>query len=338
MLDVIFFLTLVFVGIFANRFDFNTQVERHQIQNVRGKKEARVGGILIFFFIAGSSFGLQNYKILILLLLFIPTLLPAVTEDFFHRHDVFPRVLGSSLTAVLVSVFFFKEGGNAPFLWGTFTCLLVAFILVGFCFLSMHSFNLIDGMDGLASGYFCLSLIFLVNIIPAPSFGEMEGIVLTVLQATSVFFCFNFIFSRVLLGDAGAYLLGYLLFLTLVFLALSVDFQLFKLACLVGFLPLYEVTRTIVRRFFARVSVTSPDRLHLHSILFEGWSKAGMNVTMSNKLTTVTLLCFFGAYLFAIYEFQNYSITPFVATVSTILLYEGIYYRVFNFIKPAKDI
>ena len=193
-------------------------------------------------------------------------------------------------------------------------------------------------MDGLATGYFCLSLFFLVNIIPASSFDEIEGIVFPVLQATSAFFCFNFLFSRVLLGDMGAYLLGYLLFVILFLISAKVEFELLLLACFVFFYPFYEVSRTIVRRLLTRVGITNPDRLHLHSVLFEGFRKTGINATMSNKLTTITLLCLFGAHLIVIYEFRNYSFTLFMVTVSAIVMYECLYHLVFNFIKSVKDI
>lgn len=338
MLEVVFFISLFLAGFFANKLGFKIQSGGDRVQNVRGKQEARVGGILIFIFILVSSMQKQHHEMLLVCLFFIPAMIPAVMEDFLNRHDVLPRVIGSILTAILVSAFFIIGGELDFFLDVGLAYTFLVLIMAGLCFLSIHSFNLIDGMDGLASGYFCLSVFFLGNIMPAPLLEQTAGIGFSLLLMTSLFFCFNFLFSRVLLGDMGAYLLGYLLFVMLTVLAASVEFELLVVAFFVAFFPFYEVIRTIVRRLFARARITEPDRLHLHSVLFEGWINVGMSATVSNKLTTLALLGLFGGHLTVLYEFRNFSFAPFAVMLSSIVMYEGLYYVIRNFIKSSKDI
>ena len=338
MLEVGFFISLLLISIFANKFGSKIQRGVDRVQNIRKKHEARVGGILIFTFVCVLGIQKQHHEMLLVCLFFIPALIPAVVEDFFHRHDVGPRVIGSGLSAILISAFFIIGSEQSLIFELGLGHIILLLALTGFCFFSIHSFNLIDGMDGLASGYFCLSVLFLINIMPAPLAEETAGIGLSLLLITTTFFCFNFLFSRVLLGDMGAYFLGYLFFVMLMILAANIDFELLLVALFVVFFPFYEVIRTIVRRICARVKITDPDRLHLHSILFEGWINAGVSVTVSNKLTTIALLALFGGHLAILYEFRNVNFAPFAVTGSAILMYEGMYYLIRNFIKSSKDI
>jgi UDP-GlcNAc:undecaprenyl-phosphate GlcNAc-1-phosphate transferase len=91
---------------------------------------------------------------------------------------------------------------GAPFELPWFLSLpLTLFWLVGWT----NAMNLIDGIDGLATGLVMTGMAFLTGILP-------EGGLLAwgVAGAAAGFFGFNFPRARMFLGDGGAYLSGYL--------------------------------------------------------------------------------------------------------------------------------
>jgi len=132
-----------------------------------------------------------------------------------------------------------------------------------------NAINLIDGVNGLASGS---SIIILIGYaIVAVGVGDTEIVTFCLLNlgALGGFFVLNFPFGRIFLGDAGAYLTGFVLAAIAVMLPMRNP----ELSPLLGLLALsYPVIETMVSIHRRTVRKgTHPgkaDRLHLHSLVY----------------------------------------------------------------------
>lgn len=145
-----------------------------------------------------------------------------------------------------------------------------------------NSINLIDGLDGLASG---ISLISTVTIlIIAFSKGRIEVLYLSAILSGAIlgFLPYNFSPAKIFLGDAGAQLLGFLLS------AISIEGAIKSAAAisiavpiLILGLPIFDTVFAIVRRTKNGKSVVIGDRGHLHHRLYDrGLSQAKSVVIM----------------------------------------------------------
>jgi UDP-GlcNAc:undecaprenyl-phosphate GlcNAc-1-phosphate transferase len=141
-----------------------------------------------------------------------------------------------------------------------------------------NALNLIDGLDGLASGVGAIigATLTLIAWQTSQSVGFCLGIALV--GALVGFLPWNFHPARIFLGDTGSMLIGYLLSL----LALEGYRQLSLLTFVVPLLalavPILDTALSIVRRVRLRTPIFSADRLHMHHRLLaaEGSQRAAV--------------------------------------------------------------
>ena len=131
--------------------------------------------------------------------------------------------------------------------------------------LVINGFNLIDGLDGLASGV-CLfaSLLLLISAYSSERF--IVSIFLAAMVGANLgFLRYNFYPASIFMGDSGSYFLGFML-ATLAILG-SIKGQT-TVAILVpiislGF-PLFDSILSAIRRFLFGRSFLLPDKDHIH--------------------------------------------------------------------------
>jgi len=138
-----------------------------------------------------------------------------------------------------------------------------------------NAVNIIDGLDGLASGVVVISS-FTISLV-AMFKGDLSlSLLLLGISGTLVaFLIYNFHPARIFLGDSGSELLGFLLAVISVAGAyktvtlLSVAVPLFTLG-----IPITEVFTSILRRLKTGGSPFKYDTEHMHYILLKkGWSQ-----------------------------------------------------------------
>lgn len=142
----------------------------------------------------------------------------------------------------------------------------------------MNSINMIDGIDGLASGLGALSLIVLTAIAYAEGHFLHMLIGITMLGVVTAFWFFNMFgnwerSTKVFMGDSGSLTLG----LILSFLIINAsDFSegqpsLNGYYLAIGFstliIPMLDVPRIVVWRLAHRRSPFRPDQNHIHHLL-----------------------------------------------------------------------
>ncbi len=124
--------------------------------------------------------------------------------------------------------------------------------------------NLVDGLDGLATGVGAIICATLTVI--AWQAGQPLGVCIGValLSALLGFLPFNFAPARIFLGDTGSLFIGY----SLALLALEgyrrVSLITFVVPLLALAVPILDTVLSIVRRVRSKTPVFRADRLHLH--------------------------------------------------------------------------
>lgn len=188
-------------------------------------------------------------------------------------HDVGTRIMLELFGAAKLNFPYMQE---TAYLLGA---LLIAMFVLGGC----NSLNLIDGMDGLASGVTAIAVLGFLFISIVVAIGvsnplaEPPGmdivsspmriiICLAMLGAILGFLPYNFNPANIFMGDAGSLLLGYLSVSVILLLAHAPGngVALVMAALIVFALPIIDTTLAIVRRKMAGKPIFSPDTQHLH--------------------------------------------------------------------------
>lgn len=145
---------------------------------------------------------------------------------------------------------------------GVFAIPLTAFFLLGL----VNSINLVDGLDGLASGIAGTASLALVIAGVLTGNALMAAFSTILLASVFGFLPFNFgTKSKTFLGDAGSMLLGWMLGVIAISGArFSGDSTpiFIVLACVS--VPIFDTATTIVRRSRNRQAIFRPDSMHIH--------------------------------------------------------------------------
>jgi UDP-GlcNAc:undecaprenyl-phosphate GlcNAc-1-phosphate transferase len=137
-----------------------------------------------------------------------------------------------------------------------------------------NAFNLIDGMDGLATG---VGLFVTAITCIAALLGHNTGLAIAtvpLLGALLGFLLFNFNPASIFLGDSGSLFIGFLLGCYSVFwIQKSATFLSMAAPLIALSIPLLDTGLAIVRRFLRYRSILSADHGHIHhKLLARGFS------------------------------------------------------------------
>jgi len=127
-----------------------------------------------------------------------------------------------------------------------------------------NALNLIDGLDGLASGLGAIVAATLAVICWQAE--QVVGVViaLSLLGALLGFLPFNFPPARSFLGDSGAYFLGFALALVSIQGYRKEAVLTFVVPLLALAVPLIDVALSVLRRLRRGERIFSPDDMHMH--------------------------------------------------------------------------
>jgi UDP-GlcNAc:undecaprenyl-phosphate GlcNAc-1-phosphate transferase len=190
--------------------------------------------------------------------------------------SAWPKLLGQMVAAgIAIHHGYVIEYFREPFTAATFDLpywLGAAFTMFWIVAVS-NAINLIDGLDGLATGVGAIIAVTLTVICAQAE--QPVGVVLGLVLAGSLlgFLPFNFAPARIFLGDTGALFIGYALSL----IALEGYLGGYRKASLMAFLvpmlalavPLLDTLLSIIRRARAGQKIFSADRQHMHHRLLE---------------------------------------------------------------------
>ncbi len=133
-----------------------------------------------------------------------------------------------------------------------------------------NAFNLIDGMDGLATGAGLLAALTILTGGLLQNNTPLLFAIVPLIGALFGFLRYNFHPASIFLGDSGSLTLGFLLGCYGLIWSQKSATLLGMTAPLIAFsLPLVETSLTIARRFLRNQPIFSPDRRHIHHQLLE---------------------------------------------------------------------
>jgi UDP-GlcNAc:undecaprenyl-phosphate GlcNAc-1-phosphate transferase len=191
-------------------------------------------------------------------------------------------------------------------------------ITVGWVVTLCNTINLIDGLDGLASGVAAIGGGFLALVGVLWSIPHVAVIGVALLGANLGFLRYNYPPARIFMGDSGSLVLGY------VFAVASVSVPIKTLTAITMALPLLavwfpvvELVTSVGRRLAVGASPMRADRGHWHHLLLRhGWS-------IRRVIWTYYIITFgFGLFVPALRYFDRYLVLPvFVACCALLMGY-----------------
>lgn len=243
------------------------------IQKIHTIPTPRIGGVAIFVgVVAGwlvSSAGVA--KILgVLILAGLPAFVFGLAEDLTKQVSVAARLLatmasgalgwwmtGYSLTSVDVPLL------DLVLVWVPVSVLFTAFAVGGVA----NAVNIIDGFNGLASGFVVVALIGLGVIAGLYGDAHLSISCLAISASMVGFWLVNWPWGKIFLGDGGSYFGGFALaWASVLLIERNANVTAFA-ALLICIHPVTEVLFSVYRRRLKKLHPGHPDRLHLHSLL-----------------------------------------------------------------------
>ena len=303
--------SLAFLIILSSRFfkNFRRKQDQFAVQSAHSGFVPRIGGVavylsffsFIYLFNSGvllpSSLSLLELGSLYLLVLSVlPIFFVGLAEDLGYFMSPKSRLLASAISGLLVLIFFqnWVSGVGIP---GFDVILSIAPLGIFFTLFAtvgvVNSFNLIDGLNGLAS-YVAMSSAIALSLI-AFQIGNSEIMNFLFLLSACVagFFILNFPLGKIFLGDAGAYMLGHLIVWSAILLV-NIDNSISPFAVLlIFFWPVADTLLSVWRRYRSKKKTYQPDRLHFHQVvmrLLEIRFLGRNNRFVTNPLATIILV------------------------------------------------
>ncbi len=172
----------------------------------------------------------------------------------------------------------------------------IAFTLFGVVFY-VNAFNTADGANGLISGI----CIFTVLSLFQQGMGEEGAVALMLGIGCLIFWLFNVTVGRIFMGDGGAYFLGAILALFLIWMVNEGKADVWYLLCLTAY-PHIDLLFSMIRRKAAGGSMFDADNGHFHNLLYRRLATFAAIKKHANTFTGLMVsVCFAGVPL-ALYQ------------------------------------
>ena len=303
---LLYIFILFFVALLSSLWIFRKVHRIAQMKNVVDAPDARklqehpipvLGGLSVFFGIIvalvfcqvffGSS-SLFSFLGIMAIMLFVGT-----TDDILSLSPILRLVI----EVIVVLLFIYGTGwsiNDLHGLWGigVIPSYVAVPLTVFACVGIINAVNMIDGVDGLMSGYaIVVSVIFGCLFYQS---GDMDMAAMAMISAGALipFFVYNVVGqrSKMYLGDGGSLMIGTMMSLFVVSVlkkhslcSLNVidGFGLVPFTLAVLSIPVFDTLRVMLMRVRNRRSPFSPDRNHLHHMFIDlGFSHPGTTLSV----------------------------------------------------------
>jgi UDP-GlcNAc:undecaprenyl-phosphate/decaprenyl-phosphate GlcNAc-1-phosphate transferase len=192
-----------------------------------------------------------------------------------------------------------------------------------------NGFNLIDGVNGLASLTAGIAAVALSLIAYQAGYFAMVELALMLASVILGFFLVNYPFGFIFLGDAGAYTLGFVLsWFSISVLRHAPDASPWAIL-LTMFWPVADTLLAIWRRGRRKSDAMAPDRLHVHQMVMRGVEICFLGRKrrqIANPLSTLILAPFVMAPPLAGVLLWNQTVLAFCAAASFSVLFFCAYW------------
>jgi len=181
----------------------------------------------------------------------------------------------------LISTLFYAMGGridalSIPMFGSVELPPIVSFVITIVWLVGItNAFNLIDGLDGLASGAALFSSLVILGVAVSQERTLMIVVSLVLCGALAGFLRYNFNPASIFLGDSGALFTGFLLAALSVLGTQKATTAVAIVVPILAFgFPVVDTAMTMGRRMVSRKPVFQGDKEHIHHMLLaRGWSQ-----------------------------------------------------------------
>ena len=180
-----------------------------------------------------------------------------------------------------------------------------------------NAFNLIDGMDGLASGAALFSSLVMLSISISQGRPLMTVVALVLCGALAGFLRYNFNPASIFLGDSGALFVGFTLAALSVLSAQKAATTVAIVIPILAFgFPMVDTAMTMGRRLISRRPIFQGDNEHIHHMLLaRGWSQRRVVLALYGVCTVFGLV----AMIFTTTGSKTTGLIMFVVSVAVLI-------------------
>ncbi len=319
----------------------------HLQYSARGLREAevqtshvgstpRIGGIAILVGCGYAWYNSDNFSSSYLgyiILSGIPVLIFGLLDDLHFKVRPIYRLIGASISSiiaiVLLKTWLIRVDVlliDQLFLLSPFAILFTIFATTGVA----HSFNVIDGLNGLSLGISLSTSFFLTVIAWITSDALVVLLCLVFFLSALGLFLLNFPWGKIFLGDGGAYFQGHCLsWVAILLLVRNPEITAWSIL-LVFFWPVVETVFSIYRRLNKNKSASIADREHFHQLVFDKIKRLKFfhhNSTFANSFSTFLILPAFIMPSILALVFYNEAMSAAIVFLLLLTLYIFSYYR-----------
>lgn len=212
---------------------------------------------------------------------------------------------------------------------------LTLFITIGVA----NGFNLIDGVNGLAGLTAIVGAGALALIALQADYTNLAVLSIMLAAGTFGFWVLNFPFGLIFLGDAGAYVLGFILsWFGIAILNVAPNATPWAILLTV-FWPVADTALAIYRRKITKRPNMQPDRLHVHQMVMRSLELTVLSRKqrrISNPLTTVALAPFIISPAIAGVVFWDNTLMAFFSLVAFSILFFLSYWAAFPIMRRLR--
>lgn len=227
----------------------------------------RLGGLAIFLgaFLGALYLQPRHEHLPEILLGALVILITGTLDDRFGIRPVIKLAGQLTATSFLISSGLIIEKITLPFIGmidlGFISVLVTVLWVVGIT----NAINLIDGLDGLATGVTTIALtsLFVMAIVDAQVVVAYLCVVL--IGANLGFLYHNFYPAKIYMGDSGSNFLGFMI-AAISMLGLFKNIALFSfiIPVIILAVPIFDTLFAIVRRAYNKTGIMQPDSKHIH--------------------------------------------------------------------------
>jgi UDP-GlcNAc:undecaprenyl-phosphate GlcNAc-1-phosphate transferase len=213
---------------------------------------------------------------------------------------------------------------NSIIRFGIFSLPITVIFLVSYT----NIFNLIDGLDGLASGIACIASLTMW-IISSIS-GRLDAAILSMMIAgtTLGFLRYNFNPASIFLGDSGSLLIGFALgSVSLLSVSRVAGLTAIIIPLVVAGIPIIDTFSAIVRRGRAHVSIGHADKGHIHHRL--------MNAGLGQRQTALVIYAWTAALCIGSVIMTQVQVFPRIIIFLLLIVASGLFASRLGLFRPV---
>jgi len=325
ILVIMFFLSSLVIYIFNKNNILIDQValsKHKRLMRDSLKSPPLCGGVLIFIY---SVFFFKSLILLNIFGFFI--LIIGILSDANKISSPGKRILIQSI--VSFSFIFFSNLTITDLRIDSINSFLdikfVSILFTLFCVLILiNGSNFLDGLNTLVIGYYILVCFFLVMVSNNFELTIDPNIKLLTLILSTLFF-FNF-FSKLYLGDSGAYLLGFYIAFFLIDFSLKNNSVSPFFVCFLLWYPAFENLFSIIRRIIFKNKIEVADQFHLHQMIYNFFTKKYLLKNIYSNTLVANLINIYNLIIFAcFYKFYSNTKILVLGILFNIVVYIALY-------------